>query len=153
MSEIKDAIKVRGDVRVELFNVDGMPKEGRDVFNLVVDTGLSFIISRMKDTSKGVMSHMALGAGTTAAAAGQTDLTSILGSRQALDSTTIGGAGKQITYVATFGAGVGTGAVTEAGIFNASSAGDMLSRVVFPVVNKGANDTMIITWTLTQAAA
>lgn len=42
----------------------------------------------MTGTSKNVMSHMALGSGTTAAAAGQTDLVSILGSREALDSST-----------------------------------------------------------------
>lgn len=153
MSEIKDAIKIRGDVKVELFAPDGALKETREIHNLVVDTGLAFIISRMAGTSKAVMSYMALGAGTTAAAGGQTDLISVLGSRVALDSSTIGGSGKQITYVATFGAGAGTGAVTEAGVFNAASAGDMLCRVVFPVVNKQSADSMVITWILTQAAA
>lgn len=143
---------MRGDVKVELFGPDGALKEEREIHNLVVDPGLVYIISRMVGTSKAVMSHMALGSGTTAAAAGQTDLVTMLGSRVALDSTTIGGAGKQVTYVATFGAGAGTGAVTEAGIFNASTAGDMLCRVVFAVVNKSAADSMAITWTLTQAA-
>jgi len=49
----------------------------------------------------------------------------------------------------TFGAGVGTGAVTEAGIFNASSAGTMLCRTTFSVINKAAADTLGITWTVT----
>jgi hypothetical protein len=53
------------------------------------------------------------------------------------------------TYVASFPAGTGTGAVTEAGIFNASSGGTMLCRTVFSVVNKGADDAMSITWTIT----
>ena len=43
----------------------------------------------------------------------------------------------------------GTGAITEAGIFNASSSGTMLCRTVFSVVNKGASDSMTITWTVT----
>jgi hypothetical protein len=55
-------------------------------------------------------------------------------------------------YSASFGAGVGTGALTEAGIFNASSAGTLLCRTVFSVINKAANDTMSITWTVTLAA-
>jgi hypothetical protein len=100
------------------------------------------------------MSHMALGSGTTAAAAGNTDLESILGSREALDSTTISGSNNEtVVYVASFEAGDATGAVTEAGIFNASTAGDMLCRTVFAVVNKGANDSLTVTWTITLAAS
>jgi hypothetical protein len=99
------------------------------------------------------MSHMALGAGTTAAAAGQSDLVSTLGSREALDSTTIAGANNnQVVYVSSFEAGDATGAVTEAGIFNASTAGTMLCRTVFPVVNKAADDAMTVTWTITLSA-
>jgi len=105
----------------------------------------------MKDTTQGAMSHMAVGSGTTAAAAGQTDLVSILGSREALDSTTV--STNTITYVSSFEAGEGTGAVTEAGVFNASSGGDMLCRTVFSVVNKGASDSMSITWTITLTAS
>jgi len=48
-----------------------------------------------------------------------------------------------------FGAGEGTGSITEAGIFNASSSGTLLCRTVFSVVNKGASDSMTITWTVT----
>ena len=40
-------------------------------------------------------------------------------------------------------------ALTEAGIFNASSAGTLLCRTVFSVVTKGASDAMTITWTVT----
>ena len=43
----------------------------------------------------------------------------------------------------------GTGAITEAGIFNASTGGDMFARTKFAVVNKGAADSMTITWTIT----
>jgi hypothetical protein len=52
-------------------------------------------------------------------------------------------------YVASFPAGTGTGAIVEAGLFNASSGGDMLCRTTFAVVNKGANDSITITWTVT----
>jgi hypothetical protein len=56
-----------------------------------------------------------------------------------------------VQYVATFSAGTGTGAITEAGIFNASSAGTLLCRTVFSVINKGALDTLVITWKVTVA--
>jgi hypothetical protein len=150
---INENLKLSGQLNIVLKDKAGNVKETREVKNLVVDAGLVFIASRMTGTSKAVMSHMALGSGTTAAAAGQTDLVSILGSREALDSTTITGSNKAVAYVSSFEAGDGTGAVTEAGIFNASSGGDMLCRTVFRVVNKASDDAMSVTWTITLAAS
>jgi hypothetical protein len=151
---INENLKLSGQLNIVLKDKTGTVKEQREVKNLVVDTGLAFIISRMTGTSKAVMSHMALGSGTTAAAAGQTDLVSVLGSREALDSTTIAGSNNEkVVYVSSFEAGDGTGAVTEAGIFNASSSGDMLCRTVFSVVNKASDDTLSVTWTITLAAS
>jgi hypothetical protein len=141
-------LKVTGALRVVLTGADGQIKDDRELKNLVVNTGLNFIASRMKEATATVMSHMSLGTGTTAAAAGDTTLgTEISASRVALTSTTV--TANQVTYIASFAAGVGTGAVTESGIFNASSSGTMLCRTVFPVVNKQAGDSMTVTWTVT----
>ena len=118
----------------------------QEVDNLVVTAGKGYVASRMKDTTATAMSHMAIGSGSTAAAAGDTALGNELG-RVALTSTTVSGA--VVTYVASFPAGTGTGAVTEAGILNASSSGTLLCRTVFSVVNKGASDSMTVTWTVT----
>ena len=85
---INEDLKLRGDVAIVLKDKDGNVKDSREIHNLVVSAGLEFICSRMAGTSAGVMSHMALGSDTTAAAAGQTDLLSILGAREALDSST-----------------------------------------------------------------
>ena len=148
---INENLKLRGDVALVLKDKDGNIKESREINNLVVTAGLTFICSRMAAASANVMSHMALGSSTTAAAAGQTDLVSILGSREALDSTSA--SSNTITYVSSFEAGEGTGAVTEAGIFNAASSGTMLCRTVFPVVNKQSDDTMSVTWVITLSAS
>ena len=148
---INDKLKLRGDVALVLKDKDGNIKESREINNLVVTAGLTFICARMAAASDNVMSHMALGSGTTPAAAGQTDLVSILGSREALDSTSP--SANTITYVSSFEAGEGTGAVTEAGIFNGASGATMLCRTVFPVVNKQADDTMSVTWTITLTAS
>ena len=40
-------------------------------------------------------------------------------------------------------------AIAEAGIFNAGAAGTMLARATFTAINKGASDTLAITWTVT----
>lgn len=120
----------------------------QEVDNLVVTTGKGYVASRMKDATATAMSHMAIGTGSTAAAVGDTALGGE-SARVALTSTTVSGA--DITYVATFGAGTGTAAITEAAVLNASSSGTMLCRTVFAVVNKGASDSMSVTWTVTAS--
>ena len=117
--------------------------------NLVVTAGKEWVAARMKDTST-VMTHMGVGTGTTAAVIANTALETQHGDgRQTL--TTSGGtvAGAVITFHRTFAAGNQTGAITEAGIFTASTSGTMLARTVFGVVNKGALDTMTISWAVT----
>lgn len=143
---LQDFIKVTGDLKIVVTGPDGKVKEEQEFKNLVVTTGKNFITSRMKDTTDAAMSHMALGTGTTAAAAGDTALGTEAG-RVALTSTTV--TTNSVAYVATFPAGTGTGAITEAGILNASSSGTLLCRTVFLVINKGAADTLGITWTVT----
>ena len=113
--------------------------------NLVVTAGKNWVADRMNNANT-VMTHMAVGTGTTAAAAGDTALGTQL-DRNTLTSTTV--TNNTIEYACTWAAGDGTAAITEAGIFNASTAGDMFARTKFAVVNKGAADSMTITWTIT----
>lgn len=142
----KDKLEATGSVNVVVRGEDGNVKQDFTIPNLVVDTGLDYIASRMKDASATAMTHMAVGSGTTAAAAGQTTLVTEV-ARVALTSSTV--TGESIAYVASYAAGTGTGALTEAAILNAASAGTMLCRTVFSVINKGAGDTMTVTWTIT----
>lgn len=144
---LKDKFDAVGTLKIELRDEHGNLKEVHNLKNLITDLGKGFIAARMSATgTPTAMSHMAIGTGTTAAAGAQTTLVTE-GGRSALTSTTV--STNTVTYVATFGAGVGTGAVTEAGIFNASSAGTMLNRTVFSAINKGASDTITITWVVT----
>jgi hypothetical protein len=146
-----EKIIATGELKIVVTAPDGTVKHEQEVKNLVVTTGLGFIASRIAGTAANVMSHMAIGTGNTAAAAGNTTL-GTESARVALASTTATGAA--VAYVATFPAGTPAtlAAVTEAGLFNASSAGTMLCRTVFSVVNKDVGDTMSITWTVTMAA-
>lgn len=146
-----EKIVATGALKIVVTALDGSVKQEQEVKNLVVTAGLGFIASRMTGTAANVMSHMAIGTGSTAAAAGNTTL-GTESARVALTSTTP--TGPAVAYVASFPAGTPASltAITEAGIFNASSAGTMLCRTVFSVVNKDVNDTMSITWTITMAA-
>jgi hypothetical protein len=138
---LKDDFRLKGRLAIAIND-----QVVKYVDNVVVTDGKEYVASRMKDTTATAMSHMAIGTGSTTAAASDTALGSEA-DRNSLTSTTV--SGTDIVYVATFGAGEGTGAITEAGIFNASSSGTLLCRTVFSVVNKGASDSMTITWTVT----
>ena len=138
---INDGLKLTGKLAIALNG-----EVVQEVDNLVVTAGKGYVASRMKDATTTAMSHMGIGTGSTAAAASNTALGN-QSVRVGLSGTTV--SSNEVTYTATFGAGSGTGAITEAGIFNASSSGTMLCRTVFSVVNKGASDSMTITWTVT----
>lgn len=133
--------KLTGKLKIELNGV-----VVAEIDNLVVTAGKGFVASRMVGTAASVMSHMAIGTTNTAAAVGDTALAAEA-ARVALTSGTASGA--VATYVATFPAGTGTGAIVEAGILNSGSGGTLLARTVFSVINKGASDAMTITWTVT----
>jgi len=146
--QIIDGIRMTGELEMVLRAPSGRVKRRLKLRNLVVTAGKGVIAERMKQTpSKGHMTHMAVGSGTTAAAAGDTALQTQISSRVALGSTTV--STNTITYACTFGAGVSTGTISEAGIFNASSGGDMLSRVVFTGFTKGAGDSLAVSWVVT----
>ena len=137
---INDDLKLTGAVSITLNG-----EVVQEIPNLVVTAGKNWVADRMNNANT-VMSHMAIGTGTTTAAAGNTTLVTEL-DRNALTSTTV--TDNEISYVCTWSAGDGTGAVTEAGIFDASSGGDCLARTTFSVVNKGANDSLTVTWAIT----
>lgn len=140
-------LKVKGNLNIVVKDKDGKIKDTRKVNNLVVDAGLDFITSRMTANTATVMSHMAIGTGSTAPAAGNTSLGSQSGSRETLDVITV--TDNAIAYTAIFEAGDQTGNITEAGIFNASSSGTMLCRSTFGAVTKNSDDNMTIVWTIT----
>jgi len=125
--------------------------------NLVVVVGKEWVADRMANANT-VMTHMEIGTSSSGSADATKTLLVTPLDRNAL--TTSGGIvgtsaspydKNTIKYECTWAAGDGTGAITEAGIFDAATinTGDMLARTVFAVVNKGAYDSMTITWTIT----
>lgn len=141
-----DGIKATGRLEITLTDGNGAVKQHLEVPNLVVTVGKSYLASRAVGTASGVMSHMAVGTQSTSLTAADTALQNEL-IRVSLASSTA--TTNVIAYVANFPAGVATGALVEAGIFNAASAGTMMCRTTFPVINKEASDTLAINWNLT----
>jgi len=119
----------------------------KEIPNTIVTTGKNDIASLITGAGA-AMTHMGVGTGTTAVAAGDTALETQV-DRNAL--VTSGGVASTNTveFESVWNAGDGTGALTEAGLFSASTGGTMLARTVFSVVNKSASDILTITWTVT----
>ena len=138
---VNDTLAMRGDVVITLNGDTVLEKK-----NLIVNTGKNFLASAVINSSASPFTNMAIGTGTTAAAVGDTALGSEV-ARSAFTSSSV--ASNVVTLSTTYAAGTGTGALTEAGILNANSGGTLLSRVVFSAINKGAADSLTITWTIT----
>lgn len=150
---IRDGLGLHSNVHVILRGPDGRVKVERRVHNIITDAGCAHIADQLASSQdESAMSHMAIGTGTTGATGSDTTLETEL-DRNALTSFTQGSGADdhKITYVGDWAAGDGTGAITEAGIFNAAAAGTMLARTTFSVVNKGASDTLQISWEVSIA--
>lgn len=142
----EEFMKATGEVTIEVINSMGQIVDKRFIPNLVVQIGKNFIASRVIGITPAVMSNMAIGTSAVAPAIGDTTLGAEVG-RVALTASST--TNNVITYTATFPPATGTGAIVEAAILNAASAGTMLCRTTFSVVNKAAGDTLAISWNIT----
>lgn len=121
----------------------GELRDRRRIFNTVTTAGKAGIADQiLASPTLGKPTHMAVGTGTggTTALNSETD-------RNALTSKNRSGA--VVTMVGDWAAGDATAALTEAGVFDAGATGNMWLYTTFSVINKGASDTLTITWTLT----
>ena len=140
---MKEKLKVVGTLK--FFN--GKGELVREEKNLVVNTGLNVIAERLAGVAKTPVSHMAIGTGTTAASA--TDIALEIQKATRLAATSVVVTANAIVITAVFPGSTHAGAITEAGLFNAATLGDLISRVVFAPYNLGASDALTITWTIT----
>jgi hypothetical protein len=145
---MEEQVKVTGHISLRLFGPDGVLKDSREVRNVVVTVGKNYLALWLTQATQSdyFMRYLALGTGTTAASASDTALETELATRVA---GTLSSSTNVWQNQATFGPGVDTGAITEAGIFDLSAAGTLFARQVFPVVNKGAGDSLQLTWQVT----
>ena len=148
-----DSERMKGFMVAELFGSDGKLKARREIHNTVTVLCHKMAADQLLASPAVVTpGWMEVGTGTGQDANDSTLATYIADSRTALDSKTRG-ANAIITMVCTFPAGTGTGAITEAGVFNVvtQNTTDLLLYSSFAAVNKAAGDSLVITWTLTFA--
>jgi len=139
---INEDFKLTGKLQISLNG-----KVVQETPNLILTAGKSWIPTVVAGTGT-KMSHIAVGTGSTAPVIGDTALETEI-ARTALDVAGGSASGVKAIYAVTIPPGTATGAITEAGIVNAATGGTMLARTTFSVVNKGASDSMVISWAIT----
>jgi hypothetical protein len=142
---MQDTLEMRGELEIILTREDGTQQRGVHK-NLIVQTGHNFVASAILAAQTPAFGYFGIGTGTTAPAAGDTQLQTQVAR---LAFTNSSASANVVSISTTFPAGTGTGAITEAGLFTASSGGTMFSRTTFAAYNKGAGDSLTINWTIT----
>jgi len=133
------------NMHLQLFDENGNLKQEDFVHNTVTTAGKAGIADQiLAAPSLAKMGWMAIGTGTPTSTLLGTEV-----ARVAFDTKTR--STNVVTVVGTFAAGTGTGAITEAGTFDVVTANtvNMWMSSSFSVINKGALDSLVITWTLT----
>lgn len=147
---LAETFKAYSNVFIELRDENGKLKDYREIHNTVTNAGLYGLMEQiLAAPALNKPGWMEVGTGT----GGATKLNAyIAGSRTALTSKTRNNA--VVSFVCTFAAGTGTGAITEAGLFDVvtEDTANMWLYSTFAVVNKAAGDSLTITWTFTAAA-
>lgn len=140
-----DKIKFSGTLNLKLTDSDNKEKFNYTYNNLVVSTGINYIISRMVSNTSTLMSSIGVGLGSSIPKSNNSTLQSEI-YRVPLQGSLA--SANTATFAANFPPGAGTGPLREAAIFNSTSAnsGTMLCRTVFPELNKEGGDTLVITW-------
>lgn len=115
---------------------------------VVTDAGVAFLVDALQGiTEPELLKYHGSGTGTTAEAAGQTALVTEVATR-ATGSLTEGASANIFKTVGTVNY-TGTHAITEHGIFSATSGGTMLDRSVFSAINVINGDAIEFTYELT----
>lgn len=158
-----DLIVPRGFLHVVLTGPDGEVKLDELVENLITQIGDQFYGERAAGVSgaPAAVTGMQLGTGTTAPAktgAGASIGTLVANSLVALSASptsALNGSARRIVYTASWGAGVATAnGIAEVALVNqatgtqtvAPASATIARALLSPTVNKGAADSLAVTW-------
>lgn len=140
LAELRATV-TRADGRVEQYGVLSR--------RVVTDAGVNWLASAFLNTVEPeTLNFHDCGTGTTAEAAGQTALVTPYGGARATGTQSTPGSVNIYRSVATINF-TSSLAITEHGIFTASTAGTMFDRSVFAAINVANGDSIQFTWELT----
>ena len=145
-NEANDRLTLRGEIEIWVYDKSGRLKDHRRIKNLIVNAGKAQVAGLINGSVSGAFTYVAIGTGTTAPSASDTALENeVMRVSATVGRTTTSVTNDTATWDATFNI-TASYAITEAGIFNASSGGTMLARQTFSALNLSSGDTLKISW-------
>jgi len=146
---MNENLKLKGHITIKRYHNDELV-EVKEFPNLVVNAGKSEVAKLISGLSTTPFKYIAIGTGTTAETASDTALqTEVQRAEATVSSGTTNVSGDTAVFDADFTFSSAT-AVTEYGLFNASTGGTMLSRKVKSALNLDSGDSVHITWKIIQ---
>ncbi len=146
--DFKETVGLKGTLHI-VAKRNGKIIDERLIQNLIVSVGKAEMAQLIGSGLGGtVFSHIAYGTGVGAAAAGDTALgTEVDRASATVTNTTTSVTNDTAKFSHTFTVG-GTYAITEAGIFNDATVGDLLARQVFSALNLVNGDEIGFNWSV-----
>ena len=149
---LRDALDPRGRLTVQKRDDRGTLIETIQIHNSIVLSGRDLIAKLFVKEAISPVSHVAVGTGATPVEPADEKLAKEVFRKpiSPIDPsrhiTTTDEKKRKVTVTAELGFGEANGALTEAGLFNAASAGVMYNRVVFPPINKTSDFKLTLIW-------
>lgn len=170
---MKEVTGLKGVIRYKLFDKDGNLKQEGKGSNIVTTQGDRYFVDQLSDVGGVAVKLICLGTGTANVAKADTwvsgyysDNGSAAAGKGSVAAATNSGTPANLQYVGTFAAGYATQTgITRALLTNLSASADgngtpngtttfaVAHGTVSPTVNKGASDTLVVTWDITFLGA
>lgn len=153
MTELRGHVEPRGHLTATVMDAStGAVLRVIEQSNLVVTAGRNQIRDAINGAAITAPNRFAIGTGSTTASAADTALVTEVW-RDAFTSKTTSTASISIKYFLTSTTANGN-TIREAGLFNASTGGEMYARVVLTdAIAKTASIAVLFSWTLTWSAS
>lgn len=163
---MESKMKIKGFIAYKLIDESGNVKAEGKTTNIITEAGLKYYVDQLTDAGGSAVQLMVLGTGT--AAVGTGDLWvggyfsgngTTAGTAGLVSAVTNSGTATNVQYVGTFSAGYATqDGITRVGLANMVASADgngtpngsttffVAHGTISPTVNKGASDTLVVTW-------
>ena len=142
----RESLPFHANLRLRVLDASGAVTDERVLHNIICQAGKNRLLAASGGAALSAFAYVAIGTGTATPAAADTALQTETARSPQQTPANPSASVYQVQYA--FGGGVGTGAITEAGLFDAASGGSLLAHQTFAAVNKGASDTLTIQWSL-----
>jgi len=150
MSPFTSKVRLRGEVELIVYDKFGNIKDRRHIKNVITDVGKAQVAGLINGAVTTQFKYIAIGTGTTAASASDTALESETHRELAdtLDRVTTDVTNDTARLIKTFSGYTGSESITESGVFDSDTGGNMLCRQTFSALNIDwdAGDSLQITW-------